>query len=269
MKNSALLKNTLIYSATSAISLCMTIEDTQPYCKACRTELNTSISRGHSDGYDMIPCPSCSTVTVHPFPTVEQLIEYYQAYEGSTDYRAKQDKKIRRAHNRIKRLQKFTDGTRFLDVGCNHGFTVEAATRLGFNAHGIDIDKEAVISSQQTFGADRYTSIAVQDYAAAGNKADIIYTSEVIEHVPDPDSFVKAIAEILDVGGILYLTTPDSGHFRVPKNFVEWNDVMPPEHITYFTKEGLRILLKKYGLEIQKFHWNLKPGLKLVAKKIV
>ncbi len=205
---------------------------------------------------------------VHPFPTIEQLVEFYQAYEGSTDYLAKKKSKIRRAHNRIKRLVKLTKGKTFLDVGCNHGFTVEAATNLGLNAHGIDIDKEAVISSQKTFGEDRYTAIAVQDYAASGNKADIVYTSEVIEHVPDPNSFIEAIAKILNTGGVLYLTTPDSGHFRVPKNFIEWNDVMPPEHITYFTKKGIKTLLEKHGLEVKKFHLNLKPGLKLVAQKI-
>jgi len=242
--------------------------ENNPFCKACHGAINNSDTIGNKNNYELLKCKKCGTVTVDPFPKVEELIEFYQSYEGSTDYRVKEVKKIARARKRIKRIMKLSKGNKFLDIGCNYGFTIKAASDLGLNAHGIDIDETAVNISKETFGQEKYTAISVEDYAAAGYKADMIYTSEVIEHVPSPEIFIKSISEILNKDGILYLTTPDGGHFSLPKDFTKWDDVMPPEHITYFTRKGMKNLLEKNGFKIKKFFFNLKPGIKLLAKKI-
>lgn len=238
-----------------------------PACKACSASLSGVVSLGSKNGYELLRCPACATVIVDPWPTIEELMHFYQSYEGTTDYKKKKDKKIARAKRRIARLAPQAPGKKFLDVGCNYGFTVQAARDLGLDAHGIDIDATAVAASREIFGKAFYETISVQDYAARGGKADMIYTSEVIEHVPDPDSFVAAIAKILNPGGLLFLTTPDAGHFRVPRDFITWGDVMPPEHITYFTRKGLQILFEKHGLRVMNFAFNFKPGIRALAVK--
>ncbi len=240
----------------------------EPHCRACAAPLIPSVhSVGAKNGYALLRCPACASVTVNPWPTVEELIAFYQSYKGTTDYTKKKDKKIERASRRLKRLMPQAPGKRFLDVGCNYGFTVKAAKDLGLEAHGIDIDATAVAASQDMFGKDLYETVAVQDYAARGGKADLVYTSEVIEHVPDPDSFMGAISKILNKDGVLFLTTPDAGHFCVPGDFAKWNDVMPPEHITYFTKKGLTALCEKHSLKVKSFGFNFKPGIRLTAVK--
>lgn len=239
-----------------------------PVCKACQAALDPAKNIGSKNGYVLLRCPQCGTVTVDPFPGIEELAAFYQSYKGTADYRAKQDKKIGRAKKRIKRMMPHAPGKTFLDVGCNYGFTVAAALELGLDAHGIDIDGKAVADSAKTFGEKHFTAISIQDYAAAGRKADMIYTSEVIEHVPDPDGFVKALAQALNKGGILFLTTPDGGHFTLPRDFTRWDAVIPPEHIVYFTRTGLRRLLEKHGLRVKKFAFAFKPGIQLLAEKI-
>jgi len=225
---------------------------TTPTCKACQTPLDAARSLGNKNDYALLSCSQCGT----------------ESYQGSVDYQSKKDAKIRRARKRIRRMIQNFPETRFLDVGCNYGFTVAAALELGLEAHGIDIDGAAITASKNMFGEKNYTTISVENYAAQDHKADMIYTSEVIEHVPDPDSFIKAIAQILDKGGILYLTTPDGGHFTLPKDFTKWAAVMPPEHIVYFTRRGIRHLLEKHGLRIRKFFFAFKPGIQLLAEKI-
>lgn len=238
-----------------------------PFCKACHASLDPAVSRGVKGGFAFLPCAACGTVTVDPFPTVEELIRFYQSYKGSTVYKPKEDKKIRRAKRRIARLIPLAAGKKFLDVGCNIGYTVKAALDLGLDARGIDIDAAAVKTAQSAYG-DRFQALSVQDYAAQGHKFDIVYTSEVIEHVPDPDSFVTAISKLLDKGGVLYLTTPDGGHWSLPKNFARWQMATPPSHIVYFTRRGIRQLLEKHGLRVEKFFFALKPGIRLIARKI-
>src|SRR3989304_4595666 len=102
-----------------------------PDCKACHAPLNVSAAIGHKNGYDFLPCPCCGTVTVHPFPSLEQLTAYYQSYHGTKMYRVKGSKKIARSRKRVARLTRLTPGKRFLDVGCNYGLTVKARLGVG------------------------------------------------------------------------------------------------------------------------------------------
>jgi 2-polyprenyl-3-methyl-5-hydroxy-6-metoxy-1,4-benzoquinol methylase len=238
-----------------------------PTCKACHASLDKTLTRGHKNGYDLLPCAACGTVTVAPFPTTDELMHFYQSYKGSAVYKPKQASKIRRATRRIRRLTDYTPGRKFLDVGCNQGFAVKAALDLQLDAQGIDIDAAAIESAGQSFGQQHFTASSVEQHMRAGNKADIIYTSEVIEHVPDPDSFAQALAGILNPGGVVYLTTPDGGHWRVPKDFASWRMVTPPSHIVYFTRAGIRSLFARHGLHIEKFFFTLKPGIRLIARR--
>jgi SAM-dependent methyltransferase len=238
-----------------------------PYCKACHTPLDLTRSRGEKNGYTLVPCAHCDTITVNPFPSLEQLIAYYQAYRGTPDYKTKADKKIQRSTGRVKRIKKYTDGKKFLDVGCNCGFTVKAALNEGLDAKGIDIDADTVKFANDTYGA-HFAVSSVEDYAAQGHKADIVYTSEVIEHVLDPDGFVKAIADILTPGGVLYLTTPQGHHWTYKQDISHLRIVQPPEHITYFSNKGIALLLEKHGIKFEKFQFSLKPGIRLIARKV-
>lgn len=238
-------------------------------CSACNADMTAAANIGQKGKYAFLRCADCGTVTVDPFPSLDDIHAYYQEYKGTVDYRAKAGKKLNRAAKRIARLKRAVKGNRFLDVGCNYGFTVKAAADQGLQAFGIDIDAVAVEESRKSYGEKLFRAVSVQDYAAEGNKADIIYTSEVIEHVPDPDSFMAAVAAILAPGGILYLTTPDSGHWRVPAEFTQWEQVIPPEHVTYFTKKGLKALAERHGLTGVKFGLCLKPGIRLTARKAV
>ncbi len=235
-------------------------------CKACGNAINTGNQIGHARGYDLLRCPACATVVVNPWPTVAELMAFYQSYKGTSDYRKKAKRKVQRATRRLRKVASRAPGKRLLDVGCNYGFTVKAGLDLGLDARGIDIDATAVAASVETFG-QHFECVAVQDYAARGETADMIYTAEVVEHVPDPDSFIAAIAKILVPNGVLYLTTPDAGHFTVPKNFATWHHVMPPEHITYFTRKGIAQLLAKHGLKVEKFFFTFKDGMRLIARK--
>lgn len=237
-----------------------------PFCRACRTPLNPAVSRGHKNGFDLLPCPSCKTVTVHPFPSLDDLMRFYQSYKGSNVYKPKEEKKVRRARRRIKRLLSYTKGRRFLDVGCNIGYTVKAALDLGLQAQGIDIDAAAVQTANDSYG-QRFEALSIEQFAATGRKVDILYSSEVIEHVPDPDSFVTALHTILEDDGVVYLTMPDGGHWNLPSDFASWRMVTPPSHIIYFTRKGIRHLLEKHGFKVEKFFFTLKPGIRLIARK--
>ena len=223
--------------------------------------------RGSKKGYDLQQCCRCGTVVLDPLPEEEEVVGLYESsYHMTGHYMRKADKKIRRSRRRIERLKKLANGNRFLDVGCSVGMTVEAAVAGGFDATGIDLDAPAVeIAKGRVPGAD-FAATSIEEMSRSGETFDVIYTAEVIEHTTDPKSFVRSLLRLMRPKGLVFLTTPDAGHWRVPKALPEWNEVNPPFHIYLFSQQALRTLFTSHGFDHIWFKFNIKPGIRLFAR---
>ncbi|GAX73793.1 hypothetical protein CEUSTIGMA_g1244.t1 [Chlamydomonas eustigma] len=97
-------------------------------------------------------------------------------------------------------------GLKVLDVGCGGGILSESLARLGASVHGIDVTSEnvevAAVHSRRdplVHSRVRYECIAAEQLADQGAKYDVVVASEVIEHVLQPDQFVKTLATLLDL----------------------------------------------------------------------
>jgi SAM-dependent methyltransferase len=223
---------------------------------------------GAKDGFALFECAVCSLLYVDPMPDDETLARFYRHYHKTAQYTAKLDAKRRRAARRIRRLSRRVRGNRFLDVGCNAGFAVEAARQAGFDATGIDIDTDAIAQAQTLFPAATFEAISLEALAATGQTWDLVYCSEVIEHLRRPRDFVAALAGVVAPGGLLFLTTPDMGHFTLPRDRLAWDNVRPPEHLLYFNRRSLRRLLGTQGFIDVRIALNFKPTLKVTARRV-
>lgn len=109
-------------------------------------------------------------------------------------------------------------GQRTLDVGCGGGLLSESLARLGANVTGIDasssnIEMAKIHASQddklsQHASLD-YQSIMAEDLLAKAGKEqfDIVCAMEVVEHVRQPDLFLRTLADLLKPGGHLFMST--------------------------------------------------------------
>ncbi len=79
---------------------------------------------------------------------------------------------------------------------------------------------------------------------------------------------MSALSSMIKIGGVLWLTTPDAGHFRVPRNFPEWKEVIPPEHVSFFNLSSLRRLLTGYNIVILRRKYEWKPSLRVLAQRV-
>ena len=102
-------------------------------------------------------------------------------------------------------------GLKILDIGCGGGLLAEPMARLGAEVTGIDVTAPAIsaakIHAESMQLAIDYQVITAEDLAASCAKFDVIYASEVIEHVADRPLFVKAIATMLAPNGVVVITT--------------------------------------------------------------
>ena len=147
------------------------------------------------------------------------------------------------------------EGKCALDVGCGAGLLAEPLARLGATVTAVDAAPE-LIEVAKAHAAGQGLAI---DYRAVGVEAldgqfDLVTSMEVIEHVADPQVFVKDLAARLAPGGLMILSTPNKtawsklltitlaeGFGQIPKGTHDFDKFIDPD--------TMRGLLAKAGLE--------------------
>lgn len=184
-------------------------------------------------------------------------------------YRPRAAKKMRRSAGRVRRLKRRMRGARLLDVGANVGFVVEAGRRAGLDAVGIDLNPALVEHARAVYPGCSFHQAALEDATLEREGFDGIHCSEVIEHAPDNERFVAALARLLRPGGVLYLTTPGAHEYVARNGAARARAFGAPDHKLYHTRRSLRALLARNGFERIRFAFNFGRGHKLFAYKAV
>lgn len=104
-----------------------------------------------------------------------------------------------------------------LDVGCGFGFALDFWQRSGRGeAVGLELADYGRRGAAM-LGVTIHGELLQHCSALAGRRFDIVYASEVIEHVPDPAAFAALLAPWVAEDGVLIMTTP-AASFIAPEN---------------------------------------------------
>ena len=108
-----------------------------------------------------------------------------------------------------------------LDVGCGGGILSDSMARKGANVTGIDLSTKALrVARLHALEAQtsnlQFREVSVEALAAEQPASfDVVTCMEMLEHVPDPASVVKACAQLVKPGGWVFFSTIN----RNPKAF--------------------------------------------------
>ena len=160
-------------------------------------------------------------------------------------------------------------GKAVLDVGCGGGILSDAMARSGAIVTGIDLATKSLKVAQlhaletQTPNVN-YREVSAEALAAeAPAQFDVVTCMEMLEHVPDPASIVKACAALVKPGGWVFFSTlnrnPKSFLFAIvgaeyvlnllPKGTHEYAKFIRPSELAAYCRSGGLTLQATKGLQ--------------------
>lgn len=97
-----------------------------------------------------------------------------------------------------------------LDAGCGNGWLAQYFLNKNKKIISMDISIENPLKALQSFPGENHAALTADVFhlPLKNNSVDCIVASEIIEHVYDPNLFVKKLVDILKPGGKLIITTP-------------------------------------------------------------
>jgi 2-polyprenyl-3-methyl-5-hydroxy-6-metoxy-1,4-benzoquinol methylase len=207
------------------------------------------------DANDLIPikgyekdhlckCKKCSFVFASKIPTHEELLEEYAKYGRSNII---SPITMKRFSDLLKSFEKYKVSNNIIDVGAGDGHFIGLAKQTGWNAFATEFDNASVQLCQEKEVMVHKGKLNSDNYA--DNYFDIIYSSEVIEHINNPLEEINNFRKILRTGGLVYVTTPNynSISHKILKN--KWNVFNYPEHLCYYTPKTLAKLFLDNGFK--------------------
>lgn len=155
---------------------------------------------------------------------------YSQQLKPLTDYPAKLCRYL------IERFN-LPSGGRVLDVGCGRGDCLLALHESGYEVYGLD--KERFDSALLANIDVRSVNIERAPFPYEDNFFDVVFSKSVIEHLHNPDNYMREIKRILRPGGRAIIMTPDWQTQR----YIFYNDYT---HVQPYIVSGLANLLRAH-----------------------
>jgi len=101
---------------------------------------------------------------------------------------------------------------RVVDIGCGGGILAESMATRGAQVTGVDLSEKALgVARLHLFESGQsvdYRLISAEDLAReAPASFDVVTCMEMLEHVPDPASTIRACATLVKPGGHVFFST--------------------------------------------------------------
>ncbi|HEX2330795.1 MAG TPA: class I SAM-dependent methyltransferase [Candidatus Angelobacter sp.] len=238
--------------------------ETLEHCNICSSRQIRSID----PEYNLCRCQDCGYVFDSPRPTIEEIVTFYSK-KGQYDHWLREDEaRVAIWTWRLGKLKKYLPLGRLLDVGAGIGEFLHYAQPFFSEVTGTEVSSAGVEVASQKFGVNVRRG-QVENMDLPLGYFDMISIFHVLEHVPNPVSFLARLRELLCPGGLVVCAVPNDvlawrsrqnslGKRLGRKKFKNFSAVLgTPKvssveeiHLSHFTAPVLGKLFKDSGFEI-------------------
>lgn len=145
---------------------------------------------------------------------------------------------------------------RAFDLGCGNGATCAMLAGLGFHASGVDTSVTGIAQAKAAYPhVNIEVGSAYDDLAGTYGRFPLVVSLEVIEHVMDPRSMARTFVDLIEPGGIGFLSTPYHGYIKnvalavTGKMDSHFTALWDGGHIKFFSIKTLGKVLREAGAE--------------------
>ena len=184
-------------------------------------------------------CQNCNFVFSRKIPSQKELKEHYEGY-GRNGYLSPIT--IKRYNELLDKFEKFKKTGKILDVGCGIGYFLDEAKKRGWKVYGTEYTDEAIKTCKNKGIHMQEGKLNPENYN--NQKFDVITSFEVLEHINNPVDEIKIFNNLLRLGGLVYLTTPNFNSISRYYLKSKYNIITYPEHLSYYTPQTLKKLFK-------------------------
>jgi SAM-dependent methyltransferase len=148
-----------------------------------------------------------------------------------------------------------------LDAGCGNGYLVGVLKTAGHEVVGIDVSSDGIEIAKKEYPDVQFETRSVyDDLSDLAFDVDAVISSEVIEHLYSPQSFLENIYSAMKPGAVLILTTPYHGWLKntLISLLGKWDEhhtvAWEGGHIKFFSQKTLSAMLISVGFRNIVFH---------------
>jgi len=204
--------------------------------------------------FQFMRCVSCGFVFSNPIFDTEKIHELYKksdfTYVCEAEY-------LKKTYGRY--LQKIIKGKNvrklnLLDIGCGNGFFLEEARRFGIrNVYGLEPGKLSIDKADPAIKKNIIVDI-LKPGLFKKETFDIICCFHTLDHVVDPNEFLRITYDLLKKGGSVFFIVHNTDSFSA-KLLGEKSPIFDIEHIYLFNKKNLsKIFAKNHFFNIKVFN---------------
>jgi 2-polyprenyl-3-methyl-5-hydroxy-6-metoxy-1,4-benzoquinol methylase len=217
--------------------------------------------KGFHERHGLIKCKSCGLVFMENIPTPDELNAFYSQYSYMTEVSVS-PMTVRSYQNLLDAFEPFRKTNKILDVGCGRGWFLQEAKKRGWHVYGTEYSPAAIALCEKAGLIMKEGQLNADSFAS--EEFDVITSIEVLEHINNPREEMAAIYKFLRKGGLFYCTTPNFNSYLRYYLKADFNVIMYPEHLTYYTRATLKRLMKSSGFNTLKV---LTTGISITRMK--
>ena len=229
-------------------------------CPVCQKEADFKFIHDYKnkeENWSLYKCPEC---TVQFWQLMRNPgRDWYEAKEESQIIQSSPKRKIKLTWQHKEFLKFFKNqnnqGKKLLDLGCGTGEFLNAVQKLGFEAWGVDFDRNVIEHAKSLYNLKNVYTESIEEFSSRKSlpKFDVITFFEVIEHVDDIPNFLHFIIEVGKEGTYIALSVPNRN--RKNPNNPKTGDY-PPIHLTRWDINSLNKILRSYNINIEKYKYG-------------